>query len=70
MNNINNTTKEERKEPVEVAARKVDLDEDYDNTSEDGKHAPAPTSAPTAATPARSSPNGSMGLAPKQEATA
>lgn len=56
--------KEERKEPVEVAARKVDVDEDYDNNSEDDKRTqghPQP--------PSRASPSGSLGTLPKQEAT-
>lgn len=68
ISNSNPQPKEERKEPVEVAARKVDVDEDYDNTSEDGKLTAPSNPAPTAA--ARNSPNGSLSTIPKQEAAA
>lgn len=39
MNNMYNPAKEERKEPVEGAARKVNVDEDYDDDGEDEKKA-------------------------------
>lgn len=56
MHTIMGTSKSEeqsqRKEVQEAAARKVDVDEDYDNNSEDDKRA-------------KPSPNGS--IAPKQE---
>ena len=45
MQNILEGPKEERKEPVENAARKVDADEDYDNV-EDDKRAPGSRSSP------------------------
>lgn len=45
VHNILEAPKEERKEPVENAARKVDVDEDYDN-SEDDKRAPGTRSSP------------------------
>jgi hypothetical protein len=37
MHSIMDAPKEERKEHMEQAARKVDVDEDYDNNSEDDK---------------------------------
>lgn len=52
MHTIMDTTKEEpRKEVVEPAARKVEVDEDYDNNSEDDKRTGAAQKA---------SPNGSL----------
>jgi len=62
MQSILDGPKEERKEHVEPAARKVDVDEDYDNNSEDDKravvatvagttHSPTNQSVPPAATP-------------------
>lgn len=63
--------KEERKEvAVEPAARKMDVDEDYDNDSEDGKKAGGSGTAPGTAT--RNSPiqGASTNGVAKQEATA
>lgn len=37
--------KDERKEHIEQAARKVDVDEDYDNNSEDDKQRAAPSTS-------------------------
>ncbi|RJE16642.1 hypothetical protein PHISCL_11021, partial [Aspergillus sclerotialis] len=53
--------KEDRKEQVEQAARKVDVDEDYDNNSEDDKRAPpsAALSSPQVGAP--------PSVTPKQE---
>ena len=39
MHSIFDAAKEERKEHVEPAARKVEVDEDYDNNSDDDKRA-------------------------------
>lgn len=39
MNTMYDAAKEERKEPVEGAARKVNVDEDYDDEGEDEKKA-------------------------------
>lgn len=59
MHTIMDTPKEEpRKEVVEPAARKVEVDEDYDNNSEDEKRGAAGQKA---------SPNGSL-QSTKQEA--
>lgn len=69
---------EQKLEPVEAAARKVNVDEDYDNNnnSEDEKRtmaAVASASVPTSAVveaPKDSPTNGTTPLVPKQEAIA
>ncbi len=43
MQSILDGPKDDRKEHVEQAARKVDVDEDYDNNSEDDKHRGPPS---------------------------
>jgi len=64
MQTILDGAKEDRKEIAEPAARKVEVDEDYDNNSEDDKRAGAPA-------PVRTSPmqNGASSM-PKQETAA
>jgi general transcriptional corepressor CYC8 len=56
--------RDERKEPVEQAARKVEVDEDYDNNSEDDKQRGLPP--PAASSPQVAGPPPSA--TPKQEA--
>jgi len=52
MQSILDGPKDERKENIEQAARKMDVDEDYDNNSEDDKRAPtAVMSSPQVAAP-------------------
>ena len=69
MSAILDGPKEERKEPPEAAARKMDLDEDYDNNSEDDKRAGSGTATGTATrnSPVQSTPSSAV---PKQEITA
>lgn len=59
--------KEERKENVEPAARKMDVDEDYDNNSDDEKKGGSGTAPGTAAknSPVQGTPTNNS--APKQE---
>lgn len=62
MQSILDGPKDERPEHVEQAARKVEVDEDYDNNSEDDRRAgTGPMSSPQVAPPSAT---------PKQEATA
>jgi hypothetical protein len=52
MQSILDGSKEDRREQVEQAARKVEVDEDYDNNSEDDKRAaPGAMSSPQAPVP-------------------
>ncbi|EXJ57830.1 uncharacterized protein A1O5_12388 [Cladophialophora psammophila CBS 110553] len=62
MQSILDAPKEDRKEQVEQAARKVDVDEDYDNNSEDDKRAP-----PSAALSSPQVPAPPPTVTPKQE---
>lgn len=57
MQSILDAPKDDRKDHVEQAARKVDVDEDYDNNSEDDKRAPpsAAVSSPQVPAPPPSS---------------
>ena len=69
MATILDGSREERKEPAEAAARKMDVDEDYDNNSEDDKRAGSGTASGTATknSPIQSTPSSAV---PKQEITA
>jgi len=53
--------KEERREPVEPAARKMDVDEDYDDEGEEEKKAPGPVRSE------RNSPRTGGGAPPEQK---
>ena len=64
MHTIFDAAKEDRKEHNEPAARKMEVDEDYDNNSEDDKRALG------SAGPKSSPPNGILNSVPKQEAAA
>ena len=68
MSTILDGPKQERHEPDEPAARKMDLDEDYDNNSEDDKRGSGPaTGTATKNSPMQSTPSSAV---PKQEITA
>ena len=61
---------EQKQELIEAAARKVDVDEDYDNNSEDEKRAAFTAVSASAEAPRDSPANGNMTTMPKQETVA
>lgn len=69
MSTILDSGKDDRKEPAEQAARKMDVDEDYDNNSEDDRKAGSGTAPGTATknSPMQSTPTSAL---PKQEVLA
>jgi general transcriptional corepressor CYC8 len=67
MHTILDGSKEDRKENIEPAARKMEVDEDYDNNSDDDKRGGSATASGTAT---KNSPVQPPTAAPKQEIAA
>jgi glucose repression mediator protein len=68
VQSIMDPQQEQKQEPIEAAARKVDVDEDYDNNSEDERRAAAAAASTSATGEApKDSPINGTPMIPKQE---